>query len=105
MKLQAEEDFAKGKISCSLATADNMFTIGFADTAMLRPKTLLKNNELDPNKAVEITLVLRRNRGSEKFDTVIQGDVTEFCKSFPKKVFPRGLKKLYNVTKEASSHE
>ena len=82
MKLQAEEDFVKGKVSCSLATADNMFTIGFADTVMLRPKTLLKNNELNLGKAVEITLVLSRKRGSEKFDTIVQGDAGEFYKSF-----------------------
>ena len=78
MKLQAEEDFVKGKISCSLATANNAITIGFADAALLRPKTLLKSNELNPNEAVDVTLVLRRNRGAEKFDTVIQGDTADF---------------------------
>jgi len=83
MQLQAEEDFVKGKISCSLATADNMFTIGFADTAKLRLKTLLKNNELNSDKAVNVTLVLRRDRGADKFDTIIQGDVREFIESFP----------------------
>ena len=82
MKLQAEEDFAKGKISCSLATADNAITIGFADAALLRPKTLLKSNELNPNEAVDVTLILRRNRGAEKFDTVIQGDTADFSKLF-----------------------
>jgi len=83
MKLQAEEDFTKGKVSCSLATADNAITIGFADTVLLRPKTLLKSNELNPSKAVDISLILRRIRGLDKFDTIIQGDVTDFCKSFP----------------------
>jgi len=83
MKLQAEEDFARGKVSCSLATADNAITIGFADTALLRPKTLLKSNELNPSKAVEISFVLRRNRGTEKFDTIIQGTMNGFCVRFP----------------------
>ena len=83
MKLQAEEGFVKGKVSCSLATADNAITIGFADTTLLRPKTLLKSNELNPNKAVDITLILRRNRGLENFDTVIQGNAEEFSKAFP----------------------
>jgi len=82
MKLQAEEDFAKGKVSCSLATADNAITIGFADTALLRPKTLLKSNELNPSKAVEISLVIRRKRGTEKFDTIIQGAMNGFCMRF-----------------------
>jgi len=83
MKLQAEEDFVKGKISCSLATADNAITIGFTDTALLRLKTLLKSNELDPAKIVDITLILRRVRGSDKFDAIIQGNTDDFCKAFP----------------------
>jgi hypothetical protein len=83
MKLQAEEDFVKGKISCSLATADNAITIGFADMALLRPKTLLKSNELNPSNAVDITLILRRSKGFEKFDTIIQGNTEEFSKDFP----------------------
>ena len=82
-KLQAEEDFIKGKISCSLATADNAITIGFADTALLRPKTLLKNNELTLSRAVDVMLILRRSKGLVKFDTIVQGNVEEFNKSFP----------------------
>jgi len=82
-KLQAEEGFAKGKVSCALATADNELTIGFSESTILRPKTLLKSNELNPNKAVGITLVLRRKRGGDKFDTVVQGNAEEFCKLFP----------------------
>ena len=77
-KLYAEESFSKGKIHCSLATSDDKLTLGFVDTTLLRPKTLLKSNELNPMNTVNITLVLRRNRGSEKFDTIIQGDVSEF---------------------------
>ena len=46
MKLQAEEDFVKGKINCSLATTDNTITIGFTDAVLLRPKTLLKTMKL-----------------------------------------------------------
>ena len=76
--LLAEEDFSKGNVHCSLATADNILTMGFVDSIVLRPKTLLKKNELDMRKAVDITLVLRRSRGFEKFDTVLQGDVSEF---------------------------
>ena len=66
-----------------MATADNAITIGFADTALLRPKTLLKSNELNPNKAVDITLILRRGRGANKFNVIIQGDIVEFCTLFP----------------------
>ena len=75
-KLQAEEDFIKGKIYCSLATADNRLTIGFIDSSS-RPKTLLKYNQLSPSKAVDISLVLKRNKNSEVFDTIIQGSDKE----------------------------
>lgn len=81
--LQAEEDFVKGKVHCSLATADNQLTMGFVDNAALRPKTLLKNNELNSQNTVNVALVLRKSRDADKFDTVIQGDVAAFCKSFP----------------------
>jgi len=82
MKLQAEEDFVKGKTSCSLATTDNAITIGFADMALLRPKTLLKSNVLNPGNTVDITLILRRSKGCEKFNTIIQGNAEEFRKNF-----------------------
>jgi len=77
-RLQAEEDFSKGSVHCSLATADNSLTIGFVDVTVLRPKTLLKRNELNSQNAIDVTLILRRERGTEKFDTVIQGDIKEF---------------------------
>ena len=77
-QLQAEEDFTKGNVHCSLATADNALTIGFVDVSVLRPKTLLKKNELNSQKATDVTLILRRTRGNDKFDTIIQGDIMEF---------------------------
>jgi hypothetical protein len=83
MKLQAEEHFVKGRVHCSLATSDNALTIGFTSTEQLRPKTLLQSNELNTSNAVFVRLVLRRSRGANKFDTVVQGDVAEFCKAYP----------------------
>lgn len=81
--LWAEEDFTKGSVHCSLGTTDNTLTIGFVNNTRLRPKTLLKSNVLDPSKTVDITLVLRRNRGTDKFDTVIQSDVQRFSNCYP----------------------
>jgi len=83
MRLHAEENFVKGKIHCSLATSDNALTIGFADTEPLRPKTLLQSNELDTARVVLVQLVLKRSRGTDKFDTVVQGDAAKFCELFP----------------------
>jgi len=40
-KLTAEENFTHGRVNCSIATADNQITVGFADRINARPKTLL----------------------------------------------------------------
>jgi len=82
-RLMAEENFARGAANCTLATADGKITVGFEHRINARPKTLLKGDELDSTKSVEVSLVLRRNRGSEEFDTIIQGRVREFCSKYP----------------------
>jgi len=71
--LKAEENFSKGNILCTVGTADNLITVGFIQLPHVRPMTLLKGNRLDPLKAVDITLVLRRDKGSKEFNAVIQG--------------------------------
>ena len=74
-KLTAKEDFVQGKISCSLATSDNKITIGFEDRINAKPKTLLRGNEIKNANPVDVSLILRRSMGFEKFDTLIQGDL------------------------------
>lgn len=59
--MQAEEDFRKNRVICSFATADGNCTLGFTDTEKARPKSLIRGNELENPKAVE--LVLRRKSG------------------------------------------
>lgn len=81
-RLIAQEDFSHGAVTCSIATADNKITIGFEDRIAARPKTLLRGNEI--KQPVNIELILRRNRGTVKFDTIIQGDAKEFHSLFPK---------------------
>ena len=73
-KLHAEENFSKGHIHCLIAATDTKITLGFVNAKFAIPQTLLKGNQVDNTKAVDITLVLRRDKGSEEFDTVIQGD-------------------------------
>jgi len=82
-KLIAEEDFAKKSIICSLATTDNTITMGFVSDIDIKPKTLLLGNELNKTKSVDVELVLRRNKGEDGFSTILQGDITNFCNSFP----------------------
>ena len=75
--LKAEENFYKGNVYCSVAAADNLITVGFIQLPAVRPMTLLKGNCLKPTKTVDITLVLRRDKGSKEFDTIIQGDAKD----------------------------
>jgi len=82
--LYAEENFSKGKVHCFFATADDTVTIGFVNTSPSVPKTLLRRNQLDSTKRVNVTLVLRRSKGVEAFDTVLQGDAVSFCTLFPR---------------------
>ena len=81
--LSAEENFIHGAVNCTLATADNEITIGFEDRKSARPKSLLRGNVINSANAVNVTLILRRDRGSELFDTLIQGDIAGFCSTFP----------------------
>lgn len=70
--MQAEEDFRKNRVICSFATADGNCTLGFTDTEKARPKSLIRGNELENPKAVE--LVLRRKSGMRFFDEIVIGD-------------------------------
>ena len=81
--LVAEESFLQKSIYCSLATSDNKITIGFINDTNAKPKTLLWGNKLAKLKTVDITLILRRNKGADKFDTIIKSDVKKFQESFP----------------------
>lgn len=70
-----EEDFEKNNIKCSFATENGSSTIGFTSTGIItRPKTLLKGNQLDPNKSKELELVLRKKRGEKLFTDIIIGN-------------------------------
>ena len=74
-KLQAEENFVKGKVHCCLASANARVTMGFIESGKIFPKTMLKGNCLNLGKAVDISLVLRRERGANQFDKILYGDI------------------------------
>lgn len=72
--LLTEEGFKKNNVDCAFATSDNSMTLGFVKEG--RPKTLLKNNELDTSKQKEVDLVFRKPRGSNTpYKEVIYGDM------------------------------
>lgn len=64
-----EEHFVKNKIYCAIASSDGGCTLGFTDTIIHIPKTLLKGNEL--KYPLSIDAVLRRKTGETEFKEVI----------------------------------
>lgn len=76
--LLAEESFEKNKIVCSFATADGRCTLGFSESDKVRPKSLIKGNELRKPEIVD--LVLRKKKGTDFFDEIVIGDETAMRK-------------------------
>lgn len=74
--LLTEEGFKKNNVDCAFATSDNRLTLGFVKEG--RPKTLLKNNELDTSKQKEVDIIFRRLRGSDApYTEVVYGDMNK----------------------------
>lgn len=68
-----EEDFEKNRIRCSFATYGANVTLGFVVSGKARPMTLLKGNELNSSKSKRLDLVLRREKGEDKFSELLVG--------------------------------
>ena len=68
----AEESFKKNKVLCSFATANGNCTLGFSVSEKVRPKSLIKGNELKHPKVIE--LILRKKSGEKVFSEIIVGD-------------------------------
>ena len=79
-RLTAVENFSCGAVSCTLAATDSQITVGFEQRISARLKSLLRGNLLSNSSfdVVDISLVLRRDRGNLLFDTVVQGDTKQF---------------------------
>lgn len=74
-----EENFNMGddsKVSCKLASSDNICTIGFAEQkrGQYHPQTLLNGNKLSSRK-ISVDLVLSKLKNTSKFDNIVQGNV------------------------------
>ncbi|MDF2804644.1 MAG: hypothetical protein K0S61_4549 [Anaerocolumna sp.] len=82
--IKVEETFVKNQISCNFATTDNKCTLGFISTPKSRPMTLLKGNELHIAKMKDVDLILRKDKGKEKFSEIIIGDSEVLMSYFEK---------------------
>lgn len=70
-----EEGFNKNSIKCSFAAEGCTFTLGFTCMDNSKSMTLLRGKKLDTSKAGPMELVIRKRRGTTKFDEIIVGDV------------------------------
>lgn len=72
--LWTEDNFKNNNVDCAFATSDNQLTMGFIKKG--KPKTLLKNNELDPSKQKEVDLIFRKLRNSNTpYTEMIYGNI------------------------------
>lgn len=67
-----EEQFSKGRIVCSFATATGLLTLGFIAPGRARPKTILEGNHLKHPEDVD--LILRKPSKSSVFTEIVLGD-------------------------------
>lgn len=79
-KLIVQESFRKNRVTCSFATFDGRCTIGFTYGDKSRPQTLLKGNQIDTTKSGDVSLLLRRSRGEEKFNEMLIGEEKDLLK-------------------------
>lgn len=70
-----EESFSKNKVYCSFATSDNKCTLGFVNDKYSVPKTLLKNNELNPKNYEKVDFVFKKKKSESLFNHLVLGDV------------------------------
>jgi len=71
-----QEGFSKNKVSCSFATSDGKFTLGFSDSIKVKPKTLMAGNMLKNPQSID--LILRKHRCDKHFTEIMYGNVQEY---------------------------
>ena len=64
-----EERFHKNRISCSFAAAERVCTIGFTNTKLTKPQTVLKGYQLQSE--IEVDFILSRDKGKKDFQRVV----------------------------------
>lgn len=91
----AEEDFAKNRIRCALATSNTNVTLGFMVVGKAKPMTLLKGNELNSEKTQSLDLVLRKARSECNFKEMVVGS-NEILREYKEKLGSLVSESLYN---------
>lgn len=81
-ELVVQENFSKNKVFCSIATTDSAVTVGFIGAKGSRPRTLLKGNQIDQQKAKTVDLILRKPSGEQLFTEIVFGGPSAVEKYF-----------------------
>lgn len=100
-ELMVEENFEKNKVKCTFATTDKKCTLGFIDAKKSKPRTLLKGDETNKEKAKQVELVIRKQNHEEKFNEIIIGEqehLLKYCGQI-KGLIDEGLLHMYDSTK------
>ena len=82
--LIVQEKFEKNHVFCTIATTDCASTTGFINSTALRPKTLLKGDQINWEKAGTVDLILKRPSGEKLFSELVVGDNGAIVKYYPK---------------------
>ncbi len=78
-----QENFQRNTISCTIATSEKTFTLGFTRPNVVVPMTLLKGNKLDMSLAKPILLTLRKDRHTRLYDEIVFGDISILREYYP----------------------
>ena len=76
---EIEESFKKNVVRCSIASSNNLCTLGLIATPHARPMTLLRGNELDSSKSGRIKIILSKKRSDDTFADIRTGSISELA--------------------------
>lgn len=75
-----QEDFKRNAVLCTFASANAQCTVGFIATPKLvRPKSLLNGNVVDPAQSAPIKLALVKARSEEKYSSIEIGSIDDIA--------------------------
>ena len=73
-----QEDFKRNAVLCTFASANAQCTVGFIATPKLvRPKSLLNGNVVDPAQSAPIKLALAKARSQQKYSSIEIGTIDD----------------------------
>ena len=81
---EIEESFRKNVVRCSIASSNNLCTLGLIATPNARPMTLLRGNELDASKSGRMQIILSKGRHVDLYSDLIVGSIADLATHYEK---------------------